>query len=62
MEIPHCSPYQLIGSLPQQYPAIVAAERLFRRVLSNEARVLVEKEGVKELEGSGKGGLKRSPL
>ena len=46
----------------KEYPAIVALERLLQRVLSSEIRVLVEKEVVEELEGSGKGGLKRSSL
>ena len=44
----------------KEYPAIVAAERLFRRALSRERRVLAEKRAMGELEGGGSGGLKRS--
>jgi hypothetical protein len=46
----------------KEYPAIVEAERLFWRVLSNKLSVLAENEGPMGLGGSKKGRLKRSSL
>lgn len=46
----------------KEYPAIVEAERLFRRDLSSKLRVLAEKEGLTASGRSEGGGLKSSSL